>query len=240
MPSRKQKSSGISQDSRSIVVALFLIFLSPVGVVLMWAWTNWPGWIKILLTLISLWWVFAFMGLFGWGLSIGRDQGKKCNQICQVAPDKNACISQCNESYDPNPKIMTSFNPDDLFTALNRYRDGRGSDVYPLKKDDDLCAYAQKLADQYKNTGENPEKILSRDLKNPTINSKYFSNFKNIYQQFAEVDNFSTHELPYPFRQKNIETNYPLTEHSKIFYGCFAVIPSNTSSKSIVEFVAAQ
>jgi type II secretory pathway pseudopilin PulG len=42
---------------KSIVTVLFLVFFTPVGLVLMWAWTRWPKWLKWLIT-------FIFVGLF--------------------------------------------------------------------------------------------------------------------------------------------------------------------------------
>jgi len=46
-----QGQSGTSNGAKTIITILLLIFIYPLGIVLMWVWTKWPIWIKILLTL---------------------------------------------------------------------------------------------------------------------------------------------------------------------------------------------
>lgn len=41
----------VSPDTKLIVTVLFLIFIYPVGLLLMWFWTPWKSWIKIILSL---------------------------------------------------------------------------------------------------------------------------------------------------------------------------------------------
>ena len=47
-PSPRPKKNN---DNKALIVILLLLFLYPVGVILMWFWTNWPKWLKFLLTL---------------------------------------------------------------------------------------------------------------------------------------------------------------------------------------------
>lgn len=42
------KESGTSNDTRTIVAVLFLIFVYPVGALLAIFWTKWPKWVKAL------------------------------------------------------------------------------------------------------------------------------------------------------------------------------------------------
>ncbi len=56
-------SNGTSNDTRTIVTALLLLFLYPIGLIVMWSWTKWPLWLKILLSLPILLFVVAI--LFG-------------------------------------------------------------------------------------------------------------------------------------------------------------------------------
>lgn len=42
---------GMSDDSKTLVTVLLLFFAYPVGLILMWVWTKWKLWIKILITL---------------------------------------------------------------------------------------------------------------------------------------------------------------------------------------------
>jgi len=41
----------VSANTKTIITVLFLIFLYPIGVVVMWFWTRWRAWVKILITL---------------------------------------------------------------------------------------------------------------------------------------------------------------------------------------------
>lgn len=44
------QNSGTSEDTKTIVTVLALIFAYPIGLILMWVWTHWKTWLKILLT----------------------------------------------------------------------------------------------------------------------------------------------------------------------------------------------
>lgn len=50
----KKDPSGLSEDAKTIIVVLMLVFAFPIGLTLMWIWTTWPKWIKWLLTSILL------------------------------------------------------------------------------------------------------------------------------------------------------------------------------------------
>jgi hypothetical protein len=45
------ETSGISNDTKTIVTVLLLIFAYPVGVIVMWAWPKWVVWVKFLVSL---------------------------------------------------------------------------------------------------------------------------------------------------------------------------------------------
>lgn len=235
----KQSSNEMSQDTKALITILLVLFLPPVGVILMWAWMkSWPTWLKILLTLFGFGGLILIgvllFGAMGWGLFAVVNQGMQCENVCKLAPDKHACIVSCNTGYNSNPKAVISFSSDILLTALNKDREGRGSDVGPLAKDNNLCLYAEKLAQNYKDSSKAPQDTLDKDLYNPAVNSQFFYKFSHVYQQQVETVNFSTHDLPVEFRDYRVATRRALLTH-----GCFAVIPSNKPNSSIIQFVGA-
>lgn len=66
---KKADPSGLSTDAKTIIVVLLLVFAFPVGLILMWLWTDWPKWIKWTLSLILilplLLMLIFFFALFG-------------------------------------------------------------------------------------------------------------------------------------------------------------------------------
>lgn len=57
-------SSGVSADTKTIVTVLLLLFVYPVGLILMWVWTNWPKWVKFLLTLPVVLFILGMIAVF--------------------------------------------------------------------------------------------------------------------------------------------------------------------------------
>lgn len=51
----------MSQDTKMIIVILLLVFFMPVGIILMWLWMTWPKWVKILITLIPIFFILIWM-----------------------------------------------------------------------------------------------------------------------------------------------------------------------------------
>lgn len=49
-----QDSNSISEDTKTLITALALLLAFPVGLILMWLWTNWPNWLKVIITAIPL------------------------------------------------------------------------------------------------------------------------------------------------------------------------------------------
>lgn len=58
------KNQGPSEDTKMIVTVLLLLFAMPVGVIVMWFWTDWPQWAKIVITLLLLLPVIFFWSIF--------------------------------------------------------------------------------------------------------------------------------------------------------------------------------
>lgn len=50
----QKPSNGISEDTKTLITVLLLIFVFPIGIILMWVWMKWTVWVKILLTIIAI------------------------------------------------------------------------------------------------------------------------------------------------------------------------------------------
>lgn len=46
-----QNSQGMSNDTKTIITVLLLIFFYPIGIILVWTLTNWPKWVKWVLSI---------------------------------------------------------------------------------------------------------------------------------------------------------------------------------------------
>ncbi|MDO8570954.1 MAG: hypothetical protein Q7R97_05210 [Candidatus Daviesbacteria bacterium] len=67
---------GVSEDTKVLVTVLLLLFAYPAGVIVMWYWTNWPRWIKIvvglpLILLISFIIILFIAMILGFGFKLG-------------------------------------------------------------------------------------------------------------------------------------------------------------------------
>lgn len=49
-----RQTEGMSDDTKTIVTILLLLFATPVGIILMWVWTKWATWIKVVVTVIPI------------------------------------------------------------------------------------------------------------------------------------------------------------------------------------------
>lgn len=54
-------NNGLSEDTKTIITVLLLIFAFPIGVILMWIWVRWPRWVKILISLVI---IIPFVAIF--------------------------------------------------------------------------------------------------------------------------------------------------------------------------------
>lgn len=49
-PTNLPSTSGVSKDTKTIVTVLLLIFVFPIGFLLMWFWSGWKVWVKFLVS----------------------------------------------------------------------------------------------------------------------------------------------------------------------------------------------
>ncbi|NMC36207.1 hypothetical protein GYA49_04130 [Candidatus Beckwithbacteria bacterium] len=94
-----QKDSGVSEDMKTLVTILLLIFVFPIGFIVMWAWPRWKTWVKLLVSLptilIFLFALFIFLAV----VAAPSTQIKRaeCTKNCATYSEvqKPACITEC-------------------------------------------------------------------------------------------------------------------------------------------------
>lgn len=166
MASKSIASGGLSNDTKTIIVVLVLLFAFPLGLVLMWIWTNWPKWVKLLITLPL---IIFFLAISAIVVLFARNQF----QSRQVQRINENIIQQAPSSS------FSSENVDEIMGDINETRSSQGLNA--LDKDNNLCAYATKRALEYKQKGQAG---LLTDFKNEAenpINKKiYFSDYSYV------------------------------------------------------------
>lgn len=81
------QQEGISYDTKTIITVLALIFVYPIGLLLMFIWMKWKMWVKLLIALPITLIVFGFFAV---------------TLLAAVNPrasfNKGKCVSQCGAS----------------------------------------------------------------------------------------------------------------------------------------------
>lgn len=103
---QKQQSQPMSEDTKAIITVLLLLFFPPIGFILMWFWTNWPKWVKALVSaplILFMLAIFATLMLIiinpvG---QVKKAQELQCKQECIDNPESAACIDQCLQQLIP-------------------------------------------------------------------------------------------------------------------------------------------
>lgn len=90
-------SQGMSNDTKSIITILLLIFVAPVGFIVMWFFPKWPLWLKFVISLPAL----LFMGAILVAITLvavnpaEQIKAADCAQFCSAQNDKESCLKSC-------------------------------------------------------------------------------------------------------------------------------------------------
>lgn len=113
--------SGTSGDTKTLVTILLLIFIFPVGWIVMWFYPKWPVWVKLLVSLPTI--VGGILlSLFIYGIGAGMTSSltntsdislkARCASICSEVTSNNAnCVKQCIDTKEgtvPSNNIDTT------------------------------------------------------------------------------------------------------------------------------------
>ncbi len=74
MATYQRSRQGMSNDTRTIVTVLLLIFVFPVGLIVMWVWPRWPGWVKLLISVPLILAAVVVSSLLGVGVGLSTPQ----------------------------------------------------------------------------------------------------------------------------------------------------------------------
>ena len=96
---QKITQSGTSNDTKTLVTVLLLIFLYPIGVIVMMLWTSWKLWVKMIVAAPIVLLIVGLLAALLLGLSNpGATKGGRraeCMNSCQQTNDNSACIKMC-------------------------------------------------------------------------------------------------------------------------------------------------
>jgi hypothetical protein len=110
MPPQSSPASPAQPDqTKTIVTILCLLFVTPIGIVLMWIWMkNWPKWLKIIITLLPLLFIMFMIALFvvifasvpkdAWKTSVDYKMQSGYEQIEKSTQDESSATS--NQATD--------------------------------------------------------------------------------------------------------------------------------------------
>ena len=94
------KKQEMSDDTKSIITVLLLAFAYPIGLIMMYVWTKWPGWVKALVTVplaIAILISFLVGGLIFSAVKNGNME-KEVNY--------NYSVNTQSEDYDSSREMM--------------------------------------------------------------------------------------------------------------------------------------
>jgi hypothetical protein len=100
--------SGISEDTKTIIVVLLLIFAYPVGLVFMFLWMKWQTWVKVLVLTPIFLSILAFLmtiGLFI-GMWKANDRVETTNTVKTVLVTPTAEQTQIKVRVYPTIRVI--------------------------------------------------------------------------------------------------------------------------------------
>lgn len=94
----KNGNSGLSNDAKTIITILLLIFAFPIGLIYMWVGSSWKVWVKLLITVpIVLFTLMAFLTVNP-SLQVKKASCvKSCQNFKQIEVQYTACMNKCLE-----------------------------------------------------------------------------------------------------------------------------------------------
>ncbi len=100
MAKSSRSSTRLSYDTKTLVVVITLIFVYPIGILLMYLWMKWNGWLKFIITLPFYLILFGIILILSIGFSVKSKSSSiedriLCEKSCEMFTDKNKCTQTC-------------------------------------------------------------------------------------------------------------------------------------------------
>ena len=112
---------------KTIITVILIIIAWPIGIILMWVWTGWKKWLKLLITGIGC---LAFLALFGTAILGFISSFINTSGSIEKAKELSGGINIINSKYDDS---MARADSAELLNALERYY--VTNKLYPWGKD---------------------------------------------------------------------------------------------------------
>jgi hypothetical protein len=101
------QNTGTSNDTKAIITVLLLVFLYPIGLLVMWFWTKWKLWVKLLVSApVLLFIVIMILGILAAGVNPNAQILKAdCVRSCAQKNTQSYCTTFC---ANPNNYLQSS------------------------------------------------------------------------------------------------------------------------------------
>lgn len=105
-PPSQPQPQGMSEDTKTLITILLLIFVFPIGLIVMWILPKWPLWVKLLVSLpITLLIGAILVGILLVAVNPSEQIRKaECAAQCQETGGGDACVQSCVLS--PTPAVQ--------------------------------------------------------------------------------------------------------------------------------------
>jgi hypothetical protein len=163
-----------SEDTKTIATVLLLIFMFPVGIILMWFWTKWKIWVKLLITLPAIIFLISFFSVF---FLVFR----KISVLEKQTPG----LSKIMENQSGN--FFSLDDTKEVLDQINSTRVNKGLD--PIALDPFVCTFVDEMSKTIRNSGNKvAETQYQSAIKNPETQFKYFANYKYLYHSVLATE----------------------------------------------------
>lgn len=79
--------NSMPEDTKTLITILLLVFVFPVGFILMWVWTKWKLWVKLLITIPIILFMLGMVGVIGLGIKAAQQAQNERSTVINQATD---------------------------------------------------------------------------------------------------------------------------------------------------------
>lgn len=167
----KNNQQETSADTKTIVTVLLLIFFFPIGLILMWFWTKWPTWVKVVVSLPIVLGAIAVL-----------------SAVLLVAKSAVNYGQQYNKNQETGRMV---------FAEINSVRSN--AKLGALNKNETLCNYGDATAIDFAKTNQVDSILLNKDIKG-SANASVLAEFQQVYEDgYSQTSNSSLSNVSQAF-----------------------------------------
>lgn len=186
-------NNGASQSTRTLVTVLLLLFLTPIGFFVMWFWSKWAMWVKLLITGLLVFWfilVFVFVAIFLVALNPGEltQRSRDAQRLTDLSSINQAINAEIKANEDVNLCGKYEVPCLGVSTKQSTAVDGNGWVMAPLK------TLAKLPTDPINSVDQNRAYIYCSDGLNWELNTLLESDKQEGRMMNDKGDNDSLYE----------------------------------------------